>query len=98
MSDSAPAWTTVNLDEFFAARGVKAACPLCGNESWYNLGRLKGETWAQDYPGANPPVRMHRFLAYALSCTNCGFIRSHFAQTVEGLLAPPGAPERAEGE
>jgi predicted RNA-binding Zn-ribbon protein involved in translation (DUF1610 family) len=78
------------------ARHAKATCPICGVNSWGDLGAL-GNLMIQlpaSTPGAEGEVviaqgQIGGLSAFALTCTNCGFVRLH----AERILSDTNKPD-----
>ena len=72
------------------AKTKSAPCPLCGNIKWFFLNSPE-----------NKPVLifldLRSFSTYALTCTNCGFIRQHLSAIVDGVIVGETS-FRASGE
>ena len=69
--------------QFIAVGAGDPVCPICANRSWWHM------TSAHE---------KRTFLAtgmaldvYSLACTNCGFLREHVAEIVDGKVRPRGA-------
>ena len=60
------------FERLATAAGIRDTCPMCTNSHWYLMDKDRAVTGV----GAVD--------AFALSCTNCGFIRLH----ARGILDP----------
>lgn len=76
------------IAEILAARGAKAACPVCDVNDWYPFGRI-GNTLV-GLPAVSADEEFLRgggventFVCYAMGCKNCGFVRLHMANTID---------------
>ncbi len=88
MSDHPPA-TAEQAIEFFRRKGADGPCPICRHPKWLlHSGVDRGVDVFRvprqvDYVVSNLQV-------YVLICENCGFVRQHVRDLVDGAIDPPG--------
>ena len=88
MSDHPPA-TAEQAIEFFRCKGADGPCPICRHPKWLlHSGVDRGVDVFRvprqvDYVVSNLQV-------YVLICENCGFVRQHVRDLVDGAIDPPG--------
>lgn len=88
MSDHPPA-TAEQAIEFFRRRGADGPCPICRHPKWLlHSGVDRGVDVFRvprqvDYVVSNLQV-------YVMICENCGFVRQHVRDLVDGAVDPPG--------
>lgn len=68
------------VGEKVSARAPDALCPFCRNKKWYVIGdkELFPVIMLED---------LRNFSTYTFACTNCGFIRQHLRDVVEGKIS-----------
>ena len=88
--DESPDGLIRRTNAFFAARGAARDCPVCGNLKWASVNSA-GVT--PMIPFSEHGVHTSEFAAYILVCTNCGFVRAHLKDVVDGKV-PLGPPDR----
>jgi predicted RNA-binding Zn-ribbon protein involved in translation (DUF1610 family) len=81
-----PDETAKRTDAFYAARGVSEECPMCRNEYWWFLDPNPLETRVS-FTGDQ------YYRTYTYVCTNCGFVRQHGRDVVDGLLKAHRGPQ-----
>jgi hypothetical protein len=78
------------LNRLLAEKGVRETCPMCDNDRW----------WLISTPG------MHTFVAvtagptfevYTFACTNCGWVRQHGKDILEGTIVAPASGAANDG-
>ena len=88
MSDQPPA-TAEQAIEFFRRKGADGPCPICRHPKWLlHSGVDRGVDVFRvprqvDYVLSNLQV-------YVMICENCGFVRQHVRDLVDGAIDPPG--------
>jgi C4-type Zn-finger protein len=63
------------------------ACPFCQNDKWYILNKIKDY---KDISGMVVATNWNGVAAYTFFCTNCGFVRQHVKEIIDGEVRPPG--------
>jgi hypothetical protein len=87
MSDQPPA-TAAQAVEFFRLKGADGPCPICRSAKWLlHSGVDRGVDVFRvprqvDYVLSNLQV-------YVMICENCGFVRQHVRDLVDGTMNPP---------
>ena len=87
MSDEAPV-TAAQAVEFFRRKGADGPCPICNGAKWLlHSGVDRGVDVFRvprqvDYVVSNLQV-------YVMICENCGFVRQHVRDLVDGTMNPP---------
>ena len=88
MSDHPPA-SAEQAIEFFRRKGADGPCPICRHPKWLlHSGVDRGVDVFRvprqvDYVVSNLQV-------YVMICENCGFVRQHVRDLVDGAIDPPG--------
>ncbi len=61
------------------------ACPFCQNEKWYILNKIADN---KGISGMVVATSWQGIVAYTLFCQNCGFVRQHVKEIIDGEVRP----------
>ena len=68
-------------------RTKPAACPFCRCNIWYILNEIGSN---KGISGMVVATNWQGLPAYTLFCQNCGFVRQHLKQIIDGEARPSG--------
>ena len=90
--DEAPPATAEQAVEFFRRKGADGPCPICRSAKWLlHSGVDSGAGGGVDV--FRVPRQMDYVVSnlqvYVMICENCGFVRQHVRDLVDGTMNPP---------
>ncbi|MDD0980699.1 hypothetical protein [Pseudomonas shahriarae] len=92
MSSDYQSLDTDRLKQIFKERITKPECPFCGCDDWA-LPLITGSTGVRIPWAFGQSFIMSGPAAVMLYCKNCGFMRLHALQALDGVLIDPDVIE-----
>lgn len=87
MSDHPPA-TAAQAVEFFRLKGADGPCPICRSAKWLLHSGVDRGVDVFRVP-RQVDYLVSTLQVYVMICENCGFVRQHVRDLVDGTMNPP---------
>ena len=77
MAENIPAPQSDDVYAYFQEKGVKGACPICGNETWMLFTHGTAAGTAQMVLERDGNIFGSHLRLLTVTCTRCTFVRQH---------------------